>query len=240
MTAEPAPGAPAAVLPDLPGAAAEARAVARLYGVAALVGADATEQAVRERLPGAAVVHLAAHGLVDAESPLASSVLLASGQQLTVAELVSVRLQAELVVLSACHTGAGRPLGGDELLGLGRALLASGARSAVVSLWPVDDLATAVLMVRFHSLRLAGASTAEALRSAATWLRGLTPAELDREYAALVDDAARAGDPVAGPTAAEPGRRSRTRDLVPEPPAAVAACGPEHPNRWAPFVLVGR
>ena len=59
-------------------------------------------------------------------------------------------LKATLVVLSACETGLGQDTGGDGLMGFSQALLLKGARSLLLSLWPVDDTATALLMVRFY------------------------------------------------------------------------------------------
>jgi CHAT domain-containing protein len=77
---------------------------------------------------------------------LQSAILLAEGGALTVSDLVGMRLDKPLVVLSACETGVGQTTAGDELLGLTRGLLAAGARAAVVSLWSVDDHSTSLLM----------------------------------------------------------------------------------------------
>lgn len=71
-------------------------------------------------------------------------------------------------MLSACQTGTGTRPGGDELLGLARGLLAAGVRTTVVSLWPVDDRATAVLMERFHAAYRRGSDAASALRTVST------------------------------------------------------------------------
>lgn len=118
----------------LAGARVEARYVARLVpGARCLIGADATEQAVRAALPEARLVHLATHGYLDADVPQRSAVLLADGAALDVAELAGMRLAADLVVLSACHSAGGEPAGGDELMGLARSLLAGGARRVVVT-----------------------------------------------------------------------------------------------------------
>ncbi len=87
-------------------------------------------------------------------------------------------MDADLVVLSACQTGTGTPVGGDELLGLGRVLVAAGARAAIVTLWPVDDACTAVLMARFHAARARGLPSAEALQQTQQWMRGLTMPDL--------------------------------------------------------------
>jgi CHAT domain-containing protein len=87
-------------------------------------------------------------------------------------------LDADLVVLSACEAGLGRSAGGEGYLGFTQALFAKGARSVVLSLWKVDDRATALLMKRFYQNLLgkrqdlnAAMPKAEALGEAKVWLR---------------------------------------------------------------------
>ena len=79
-----------------------------------------------------------------------------------------VRLDADLVTLSACESGLGQDQGGDGLLGLTRAFQYAGARSVVASLWGVGDDGTAELMRRFYGYLKAGESKDEALRHAQT------------------------------------------------------------------------
>jgi CHAT domain-containing protein len=93
--------------------------------------------------------------------------------------------KAELVTLSACETALGRRAGGEGLVGFTQALLMSGARSVCLSLWKVDDTATALLMQRFYANLLgrrpgltAAMPKAEALQEAKTWLRGLKRSEV--------------------------------------------------------------
>src|SRR5215470_8738874 len=75
-------------------------------------------------------LHFATHGNLSQDAPLASSILLAKGEELTVYELMGLRLDADLVVLSACEMGRGETTGGDDVVGLLRGLLAAGARAA--------------------------------------------------------------------------------------------------------------
>ena len=89
-------------------------------------------------------------------------------------------LKAELVTLSACETALGREAGGEGFVGFTQALLMSGTRSVCLSLWKVDDTATALLMQRFYANLLGRRPgltgpmpKAEALREAKAWLRGL-------------------------------------------------------------------
>ena len=144
-----------------------------------------------------------------------------------------------LVVLSACQTGTGARAGGDELLGLGRALVAAGARAVVVSLWPVNDACTAVLMSRFHADRVCGLPDDEALYEAQHWVRGLTMEQVHEELTRL----ARAGDEIDDHGPQKPAATglaaqrlvSTLRPVRPSPQLV-----PSHPMIWAPFVLVGR
>jgi CHAT domain-containing protein len=87
---------------------------------------------------------------------------------LTAEELASLDLsEAQLVVLSACETASGKLQAGEGVLGLRRALAIAGARTAVMSLWPVQDEATREWMVEFYRSRLSGGSTADSVRRAA-------------------------------------------------------------------------
>jgi CHAT domain-containing protein/tetratricopeptide (TPR) repeat protein len=226
-TGEVAPAAP------LPGARLEARAVAEhLPGATLLVGRAATAAAVRAELSSARTVHLAAHAVLDPDAPLTTAILLAHGEVLRVVDLVGARIAADLVVLSACDSGGGQVTGGDEVLGLTRALLAAGASAAVVSLWPIDDRATAVLVERFVAELAAGVPPPDALRRAQSWFRGLDPDGRSRAFAALLDrdDGAQDGEAAA---AGEPATlRSIVRRTAPIPV-------PAHPSLWAGLVYVG-
>jgi CHAT domain-containing protein len=181
-------------LASLPAAEQEADSVARLLGAAVLVGSQATESAVRVRLAGAPLVHLATHGQVYAgEAQVRSSwVALAPDSLypnglLTLGEWVDepgLGLRAELVVLSACQTGLGDLKQAEGTVGFQRALLARGARSVLVSLWSVNDAATAALMEAFYRHWLedrGGVSKAEALRRAEWDVRG-TPGWTEPRY----------------------------------------------------------
>lgn len=163
--------------PSLPYAEMEARQIAALYGTAPLVGTAATETAVRERLPQATMIQLATHGYFHPYRGMSSGVLLAPPRQATADaaqdgvlqawEIFSqLRLQADLVVLSACETGRGERVRGEGLIGLTRALEYAGARSVLVSQWQVADPSTAALMVAFHRALRAGSAKDEALMRA--------------------------------------------------------------------------
>ena len=112
------------------------------------------------------VLHLACHGFHRARNPMFSALKLADGW-LTANDVLSLRLDGSLVVLSACESGKhshGRTL--SEPVGLARSFLAAGASAVVVSLWLADDQATLELMTDFYRQLAADATPAEALQRA--------------------------------------------------------------------------
>jgi tetratricopeptide (TPR) repeat protein len=135
---------------DLRGAEQEARAVAEVHGVRALIGPHAVKETVQSRLKGTSLAHLATHAFFAAGSPLDSGIVLADGV-LTAREVATAGSVPPLVILSACESGLSDRLGGDEIAGLAQAFLFAGARSLIVSLWKVDDPATSVLMQTLHT-----------------------------------------------------------------------------------------
>jgi CHAT domain-containing protein/tetratricopeptide (TPR) repeat protein len=154
-------------LPPLPGTREEVRTLAALFGRNAMVytGAAATEARL-ERLPvRPRYLHLACHALLDRRFPLDSALALATpeGEGAGDSGLLQawqifdkLRLDADLVTLSACGTGLGREAGGEGLIGLTRAFQYAGARSIVASLWGISDRSTPALMARFYALLRAG------------------------------------------------------------------------------------
>jgi CHAT domain-containing protein len=84
---------------------------------------------------------------------------------LTVGEIFGLRMNASLVVLSACVTGLGSLNNGDEIIGLSRAFLYAGSKDVIVSLWNVADEATVFLMTQFYK-NMAGSNPVQSLRHA--------------------------------------------------------------------------
>jgi tetratricopeptide (TPR) repeat protein len=154
---------------DLPHARSEAARVSEHLDVLPL-SESATRRAVLDAMPDAPIVHLAAHAYFARASPLGSGIVLADAA-LTGRDVLTLRLTAWLVVLSACESGLAAHLRGDELVGLAQSFLGAGARSLVVSLWRVDDAATAELMRIFYDALLDGARPATALTLAAEGMR---------------------------------------------------------------------
>lgn len=120
-------------------------------------------------------VHFATHGYLDSERPEFSALVLSLVNEQGVAqsgflyahEVYNLKLPAEVVVLSACETGLGKEIRGEGLVGLTRGFMYAGAPRVVVSLWSVNDRATAELMARFYQKMLKEhLRPAEALRAA--------------------------------------------------------------------------
>ncbi|MEW6128788.1 MAG: CHAT domain-containing protein [Acidobacteriota bacterium] len=120
-------------------------------------------------------IHFATHGLLDNHNPEMSSIVLSlydeSGKSqngyLRFADICDLKLNAELVVLSACQTALGKEFRGEGLMGLTRGFMQAGAKRVVASLWNVNDKATAELMKRFYKkLLVDGLRPSAALRQA--------------------------------------------------------------------------
>jgi CHAT domain-containing protein/predicted negative regulator of RcsB-dependent stress response len=121
------------------------------------------------------IVHFATHGIVDTEHPELSGIVLTMVDRngvktdgfMSLHDIYSLDLSAELTVLSACQTALGKDIKGEGFVGLSHALMSAGSKSVVASLWKVDDRATAVLMRNlYQSMLQQGMSPAAALRSA--------------------------------------------------------------------------
>lgn len=160
-------------------AESEARAVAsQIPGSRLLLRKDATESNFRSAASLFSHIHFATHGKFHAESPLDSGLYLAADGEndgmLHVTELYSMRINADLVTLSACETGLGKVSNGDDVVGLARGFLFAGARSIVSSLWSVDDRATSEMMLAFYQ-NLKNHPKPEALRKAQLKTRTTLP-----------------------------------------------------------------
>lgn len=142
----------------------EAELVAGLFeSSVSLVGDDATLSAFRASCGAADVVHIACHGSFRVDNPGFSSLAFADGR-LTAIDAAGLDLAGRFVALSACESGRGRVVGGEESIGLARAMFAAGASSVLMSRWKVDDAAGLSLMTGFYKRFTAGTDAATALR----------------------------------------------------------------------------
>lgn len=164
--------------------AEEGRAILDLVPEAeryAALGFDASREAILAgSLDSYRLIHLAVHGQLHDEHPeyshLVLSLLNRRGQpvngRLYMHEIDDLHMPADLVVLSACNTALGKLMRGEGMIGMTRVFMDAGASRVLVSLWYVDDQATARLMERFyHEMLVGGRSAAAALRAAQSWMR---------------------------------------------------------------------
>lgn len=234
---------------QLPGSGREMRAVQRVFqrlqpaGSFRLVeGPAANPIALNELLKSGELqtfrfIHFTTHGIAEPRCPLRSRLLLSwrdpaepgerepDGSTRLTAEMMlkDWKLNAELVVLSACDSGLGRYARGEGYVGFPQALLIAGARSVVVSLWKANDRATVLLMTRFNENVLRpgerAMSPAAALHEAKLWLKSLSSKDVDVAEQRISSE--------------EPGLtmdfERQASDTLPF----------EHPAYWAGFVLIG-
>ncbi len=131
--------------------------------------------ATGEDLQNSGIVHLATHGIINSDYPELSGVVLSLFDEngnpqdgfLRLTDIYNLRLNAGLVVLSACETALGKEIKGEGIVGLTRGFMYAGTPTVVASLWKVDDRATADLMRRFYQKMLKeNLRPADALRQA--------------------------------------------------------------------------
>lgn len=187
-------GEPPKQLVSLPGAETEAKEIGKIFNTKPLIGKDATETAVKQRLSDAKIIHLATHGLLDdfKDGSVPGAIALAPDGKddglLTANEILYLKINADLVILSACDTGQGK-LTGDGVIGLSSSLISAGAPSVIVTLWTISDNSTAMLMTEFYRQLQQNPDKAQALRQA--MLKTMKNHENPRDWAAftLIGDA---------------------------------------------------
>jgi CHAT domain-containing protein len=131
----------------------------------ALLGKEATRSNLLKLAPGARFLHLASHSYFRRDNPMFSFLQLVDSP-LNFYSLLDLQLQAEMVTLSACHTGMNMVFPGDELHGLMRGFLYAGAPSLVASLWAANDISTAEFMGEMYSRISLGETKRQAIRAA--------------------------------------------------------------------------
>jgi serine/threonine protein kinase/CHAT domain-containing protein/Tfp pilus assembly protein PilF len=248
---------PQTAFPSLPGTGKEIQAIARLFPRAVLLKeTEASEQNLQHMAEAGELrkfrfLHFATHGLLDDRLALNSALILAQDNlpdpsaqtldgktavdgRLTADEILrNWQLDADLVTLSACETALGKFSGGESYVGFSQALFLAGARGMVLSLWRVDDRATALLMTRFYENMLgtpegnvAQLPKTQALAEAKQWLRGLSALEVERLTADL-------------PKGLPAGTRGIRREVPQTTDAGETPHPFEHPYYWSAFILIG-
>jgi CHAT domain-containing protein/tetratricopeptide (TPR) repeat protein len=159
-------------LKDLPAALKEVQQLEQAYRGIYLFDSSATEQNFKEMLGQASILHFAMHGLLDNKEPLISSLVFSSTADtsednfLYAYEISKLKLETQLVVLSACETGVGMWQNGEGLLSLARSFMYAGTPSLLVSLWQVNDESTSVLMQYYYKALAKGKPKDLALQEA--------------------------------------------------------------------------
>lgn len=176
-------------LPRLPGTAREVRAVAPFASEVVIRLRDDASAAFLERAPLTSyrVIHFATHAVTDDNGIATAGIALSPGAGsdgfVSDGDLAALQLNADLVVLSACHTAGGAALGGEGVRGLTAPLLQAGARAVLATEWPVDDARTIPMIVAFYTALAKGRTSADALRDAA--LDAMRDGAPPREWAAF-------------------------------------------------------
>lgn len=158
----------------------EALQIANILHASPALLEHAHAHALKEQGPSARLIHIACHGDADEDNPLNSGVIVADGR-FTARDWLQLRLQADLVTLSACLTGQSAVRPGDDFVGLTRAVLFAGASSLLTCLWSVDTRSTRDWMLDFYQRRESNISrqkasaTMHAFREAMLELRKAYP-----------------------------------------------------------------
>jgi CHAT domain-containing protein len=202
-----------------------------------VLGPAATRQAFLAKAGDYRIVCFIGHAHFDQRYPMSSRLQLAKGNLYASEILRELRLQADLVLLAACETGRGQVLRGDEILGLTRALLYAGTPSLLVTLWPVHEIPTRLLVEKFfaqlslHEVASGLFDPALALATAQNWLRTLSYAEAQALLADWKEELS-ADDIDSLLTAlwqmTQPG-------LAPQGDSQLFV----HPFFWSPYILIG-
>ncbi|XP_044169000.1 tetratricopeptide repeat protein 28-like [Acropora millepora] len=165
-------------LPDLPFAQEEVEMIASILNTSPLTGREATKAEVIKRMSSVGLIHIAAHGNKrTGEIALSPNLGWTSKFPekkdfiLKMSDVQAANLRARLVVLSCCHSGRGRILKGEGVVGIARAFLAAGARSVLISLWAIDDEATMVFMKNFYQHLKEGKTASTAVHQTMKCLR---------------------------------------------------------------------
>ena len=189
-------------------------------GTVKLLDREFSRTEVENRMSDYSLIHLATHAAFVVGKPQDSFILFGDGNKVTFLDVETWNLpNTDLVVLSACETGVGEPVGtadGREILGFGYLIQQAGSRAAIASLWSVNDGGTQALMDAFYAaLKTGKFSKAEALRQA--------------QIALITGKSKKTGQQ----------RSSIEIEAIAEglPPSVVNRLS--HPYYWAPFILIG-
>jgi len=186
----------------------EASLVAELMGGTTMIGEERMKAVLFNQSVEYEMLHFSCHGEFLPDAPLESYLQIGTDERLTAHDVLHhLRLNADLVMMSACESGLSRVRRGDELVGFTRSFMHAGARALIASLWRVDELSTSFFVHALYRAVLAGADYASALQQAQLLMQSITRKEVEEML----------GQPIAG---GDSGERVFAQ-----------------PFFWAPFVL---
>ena len=227
--------------PLLPMSGIEAVSIAKTFGKTALNGADIDIERFRAIQEESDIIHIAAHGEFDTDSPALSFISLK--QRLRVLDILQhhrghSQLSASLIVFAACLSGFGEVASGNDVLGFSHAVLETGCSAFLGSLWKVNDIASMLLMTQFYRLlhhNDKGASVAALFQKAQVALYEMGPEQRVEAISSILHEfpAEELDDKKA--TQFVRGARRRLEDAA----KAVRDLDFQHPVFYASFVLVG-
>lgn len=161
------------LLTALEGAKEEIKNISKYFASKKYIGKNATESMFKNELNNAGIVHLALHGLIDEEKPMLSKLAFYADETektedgfLNMYEVFNLKLNIDLLVLSACNTGFGSYKNGEGIISFARSFIYAGCPSIVMTLWPINDLSGSKIMQDFYKYLSKEQSKDEALRSA--------------------------------------------------------------------------
>lgn len=165
----------------------EVRQIAALTKGDVFLAEAATKEHFKQKAGKYRVLHLSMHATVKDDNPMSSALIFTSQntdiEQISTTDLYQIRLPADLIVLSACKTGVGKIYEGEGVYSLSRAFTYAGAKSQVVSLWQVPDVATSQLMTQFYQSLTQGQVKSKALQYCKqSFLQSALAPELQHPY----------------------------------------------------------
>lgn len=157
------------ILADIPLAITEITNSAKIFSGKTFLNDKATKQAFLENTKDVSIIHLSTHGIIDHEVPENSNLLFHDGEDdfiLHSSEINTLNLNSDLVVLSACQTGAGKTHRNEGVLGISRSFILAGASSLISSLWNASEYTSSLVLPLFFENYAQGKSKAKALQLA--------------------------------------------------------------------------
>lgn len=144
----------------------------RISGSKIYLHENATEKTFKSVISRAKILHLATHTIINDDYPMYSRLILRPDEEgeedgfINTFELYNLKLNTELVVLSACNTGVGKLVNSEGMMSLARGFRYAGCASMIVSLWSIDDKSTSQIMTYFYEHLAKGCDISNALRNA--------------------------------------------------------------------------